>query len=368
MTYTAQTRVLVVDAEHPDAGAIQQAADVLRRGGLVAFPTETVYGLGANALDADAVARIYSAKGRPANNPLIVHIAALEQLEQVAVDIPARAHQLAAIFWPGPLTLVLKRHGRVPQNVSLGRDTVAVRFPAHPVACALIAAAGVPVAAPSANRFTRPSATSAAHVLADLEGHVDLVLDGGSTPIGVESTVLDLTGETPVVLRHGGVTLEALRACLPDLQPITAVIATDDRAAHPASPGMMVKHYSPEAEVVLLDGPPDAVIEHMRRIAREYLAAGQRVGLLLPDSEQPLFAGFEVQFAPLGADREAMAHNLYHALRTLDKNDVDVILAHLVEPEGLGATINDRLTRAAEGRIILVKPAQGEPHHAASSG
>ena len=191
------TRLLAVSADHPEAALIAEAAACLLAGGLVAFPTETVYGLGANALDADAVRRIYAAKERPALNPLIAHIATLEQLEQVAHTIPAVAYRLAAHFWPGPLTLVLPRQPHVPGIISAGRETVAVRLPAHPVALALIAAAGVPVVAPSANRSTRPSATTAQHVLADLAGRIDLVLDSGPTRIGVESTVVDLTGAGP---------------------------------------------------------------------------------------------------------------------------------------------------------------------------
>ncbi len=370
MTYTTRTTVLLIDAHHPDPDIIQQAADILRAGGLVAFPTETVYGLGANALDPEAVARIYSAKGRPSNNPLIVHIAAPEQLEQVAVDIPALARQLADIFWPGPLTFVLRRHSKIPDTVSLGRNTVAVRLPAHPVARALITAADVPVVAPSANRFTRPSATSAAHVLEDLDGHVDMILDGGTSPIGVESTVLDLTGNTPIILRPGGVSLEALKVYVPNVQQFSAAIGMDDGSASPASPGMLLKHYSPRAEVLLFGGPSETLVQNLKHTIREQITAGKRVGLLVPDSEYPLFAGLDVQRVPLGADLEHIARNLYHALRSLDQQGVDIIVTHLVQPEGLGATINDRLTRAAEGRVFSVSSAdpEGEHPHGAPTG
>lgn len=349
-----QTRVIPVDPKQPAPDAIQQAADVLRSGGLVAFPTETVYGLGANALDADAIARIYQAKGRPANNPLIVHIARVEQLEQVAVHIPEVARRLAAVFWPGPLTLVLKRHARIPESVSLGRDTVAVRLPSHPVAHALIETAGVPVVAPSANRFTRPSATSAAHVLDDLAGSVEIILDSGPTPIGVESTVLDVTASPPLLLRPGGVTLEALLEHVPDIQRYSEIVALDDAQARPASPGMLSKHYSPNAEMLLFSGPFEAVIDHMRRTARERRAAGQHVGLLVADSERPLFADLSATLSVLGSTPEQIAHELFAALRHLDAQGVDAILAHLMPPEGLGATVNDRLLRAAEGRVIEV--------------
>src|SRR5262245_22416754 len=198
------TKIIIVNPVAPEPAVIQQAASVIRAGGLVAFPTETVYGLGANALDATAVARIFAAKGRPASDPLIVHIAAFAQLDDIAEQIPPLARELAAAFWPGPLTLVLRRRSIVPANVSAGRETVAVRMPAHPVALALCGAAGVPIAAPSANLFTRTSPTEAEHVLEDLAGRIDLLLDGGPTPIGLESTVLDLTQSPPALLRPGG--------------------------------------------------------------------------------------------------------------------------------------------------------------------
>jgi L-threonylcarbamoyladenylate synthase len=354
MTYTAETRVLAVDPQRPASAVIDQAAQVLIQGGLVAFPTETVYGLGASALDAAAIQRIYSAKGRPAHNPLIVHIAAVEQLDQVAAAVPELAYRLARDFWPGPLTLVLPRHVSLPPVVSLGRATVAVRMPSHPVALALIRAAGVPVVAPSANRFTRPSATTAQHVQADLAGHVDLILDGGPTPIGVESTVLDVTVQPPQVLRPGGVTFEALRVHIPDLLHPDSHIAMEDAAAHPASPGMLVKHYSPTAAVLLFDGPYAAVSRAMLRAIRERLAVGQRVGVLATDDDMPLFADLPVARAALGADLEANAQHLFAALRALDAQGVDVIVARQFAAAGLGVTLADRLLRAAAGRLITV--------------
>lgn len=351
---TRHTQIIPVDPHHPDADAIRQAAAVLRDGGLVAFPTETVYGLGANALDADAIAGIYRAKGRPANNPLIAHISTVAELARVAVDIPERAQQLAAAFWPGALTLVLKRHPQVPGSVSQGRDTIAVRLPSHPVAHALIEAAGVPVVAPSANRFTRPSATTAQHVLADLDGRVDLILDGGPTPIGVESTVVDLTVDPPIVLRPGGVTFEALREHMPDVQRYSAAVAMDDDSARPASPGMLSKHYSPNASMLLFRGPFEAVTDTMRRTIGDCMQAGQKVGLLLPDAEQPLFADLDVDVVRLGTDADQMARHLFAALRQLDEQGVDCILARIPPAEGLGVTVGDRLLRAAEGQVIDV--------------
>ena len=316
----------MVDAAQPAPAALQQAGDVLKNGGLVAFPTETVYGLGANALDAAAVARIYAAKGRPANNPLIVHLDSTAQLAGVAVDVPDLAWRLAEHFWPGPLTLVLKRHPNIPDNVSMGRDTVAVRLPSHPVAQALIAAAGVPVVAPSANRFTRPSATTAQHVLADLEDRIDIILDGGPTAIGLESTVLDVTVTPPRVLRPGGTTLEALRRVVPAVQQAQAQVAMADDTARPASPGMLVKHYSPDAEVLLFAGPPAAVLARMQAEAQARTNAGQRVGVLATNEDAVLFDDGDVDVETLGpaCDLEQIGQRLFSALRALDERGVEV--------------------------------------------
>lgn len=353
MPYFANTRLVAVDPALPDAAIIWQAADVLRAGGLVAFPTETVYGLGANATDAEAVSRIFSAKQRPASDPVIVHIADPEQLARVAARIPDLAHALAARFWPGALTLVLERGAAIPPNVSAGRATVAVRMPSHPVARALIQAADLPVAAPSANTFSRPSATSAQHVLEDLNGHVDIILDGGSTPIGVESTVLDLTGSTPVVLRPGGVSLEQLAQIIPGIRWQPRYLQTDEDAA---SPGQMIKHYSPRAPVRLFNGERSAVIEVMKQTARDVIASGRRVGMLLVEQDREAFEDLPLEVVSLGSQEqpEQISASLFAALRELDHRSVDVILARGIGREGLGAAIWDRLVRAAEGRVIEV--------------
>ena len=357
MTYTAETHRLTVNPQQPEAEIIQQAAAIIQAGGLVAFPTETVYGLGANALDSAAIQRIYSAKGRPANNPLIVHIVTRSQLESVAVNIPPFAYLLADEFWPGALTLVLERHPQIPDDVSLGRKTVAVRMPSHLVAQALLQAADVPIVAPSANRFTRPSGTTAQHVYDDLAGHVDLILDAGPTSIGLESTVLDLTVTPPIVLRPGGITLDALRTVLPDIQQRDHRINMDDASAQLASPGMLIKHYSPNATVRLFEGSFEAVTDQIHAIAHDEIAAGNRVGILTTDEEQPLFDDLEVVIVSLGSQHNLpqIARNLFAALRELDSRQVDVILVRQFKAEGLGVSIADRLLRAAEGQIIRVE-------------
>ena len=352
MRYTAETRVLRVNPDHPEPEVIQAAAEVIRAGGLVAFPTETVYGLGANATDPDAVDRIFSAKERPPVDPLIVHIAAVDQLATVALELPTIAHDLTVLM-PGPLTLILKRHPRIAPGVSAGLATVGVRVPSHPVAHALIAAAGVPIAAPSANRFSRPSATTAAHVFEDLAGHVDIILDGGAAPLGIESTIVDVTSNPPRILRYGAVkpeTFEALGFIVE--APLDAI---DDGSARPA-PGMLLKHYSPRAQVCFYgdDSPLDAIIEQMRSDARDLANQGLRVGVLAPNQEVAHFADVQAIVVALGADMDEIAARLFAALRELDRQSVDVILAHGYARTGIGAALCERLLRAAEGEIIRV--------------
>lgn len=352
MSEVFHTIVLPVDAENPEPAVIAHAAEVIRRGELVAFPTETVYGLGANALDADAVAKIFAAKQRPAADPLIVHLATLDQLGEVAAELPVLAYELAEAFWPGPLTLVLRRQPIVPPNVSAGRDTVAVRMPAHPVARALCAAAGVPIAAPSANMFTRPSPTQAAHVLEDLNGRIAMVLDGGATHIGLESTVLDLTQSPPQLLRPGGAPLEALHRFLPGLTFTPRYVETHTDEAQ-AAPGMLLKHYSPHAELRLFVGAPERALVRLAKVARDAQASGRRIGVLAPDEDAAALAGLGA-FVALGPqdDLPQIARQIFAGMRTLDAQGVDLILARGVGHAGLGLAIWDRLVRAAEGHVI----------------
>lgn len=354
------TDVLTLDPRSPDAAGIARAAAVLRAGGLVAFPTETVYGLGAHALDRTAVQRVFSAKGRPSADPLIVHVHDTAAVNALTRDVPATASTLALRFWPGPLTLVLRRSEAVPDEVTAGLDTVAIRVPAHPIAHALIRAAAVPVAAPSANLFSRPSPTRAEHVLQDLDGRIDLVIDGGPTTVGVESTVIDLTGLVPTILRPGAVTLDMVRTILPDVQLDQRVVR--ESAEGMKSPGLLVKHYSPRAPLTLFEGSRPVVIARMAADAAEAVARGQRVGILAADEDEfPDMAEGAVRVARLGDEREpsVLAFNLYNALRTLDANGVDLILARTFQDEsgsesGLMTAIHDRLRRAAAGHIVKV--------------
>lgn len=347
------TLVLQANPKHPEGESIALAAQALATGKLVAFPTETVYGLGANALDAAAVDRIFIAKRRPYSDPLIVHVAAPEQVGDVARDVPAEALQLGAAFWPGPLTLVLRRGPRTAPNVSGGRDTVAVRIPDHRVAQALLRVSGLPIAAPSANLFTRPSPTTAQHVLDDLEGRVDIVLDGGPTTIGLESTVVDMTQFPPCMLRPGGAPVEALLKYVPNLViPQGPLVQAEDSAS--SSPGMLLKHYSPHGQVLLLAGAPEAAAAAAAAIAARLQHLGLRAGILAPEEERPAYAQLPVELVSLGSvnDLEAAGRLLFAHLRELEARKVDVILARTVTPVGVGRAICDRLYRAAEGQVI----------------
>jgi L-threonylcarbamoyladenylate synthase len=346
-----QTLMLAVSPEGAPDSAIARAAALLREGKLVAFPTETVYGLGADATNPDAVAAIFAAKGRPASDPLIVHIADLEQLASVVAETPALALKLAERFWPGPLTLVLPRAEAIPLNVTAGGPTVGVRMPAAIVAQKLLRTAGIPVAAPSANRFMRTSPTTAAHVLADLDGRIDCVLDGGPCVVGVESTVLDLTTSPPRILRPGAVTLEQLREVAPQVEgPLEKDAGPVARA-----PGQMERHYAPRTPLVVFAGQGERALAAIRAEAESAMARRERVGALLPESETGALDGLDMRVESLGADLEAASRRLYAALRALDSAGLDLLLTHTYDDSGLGLALNDRLRRAAGGRLRPVK-------------
>jgi L-threonylcarbamoyladenylate synthase len=341
------TEVLRVDPAEPDPHAIARAAACLRGGGLVAFPTETVYGLGVHALDRDAVVRLFAAKERPANDPLIVHVTTTDALALLVAGVPREAHALAARFWPGPLTIVLRRSRAVPDEVTAGLDTVAVRMPSHPVARALIDAARIPIAAPSANLFSRPSPTEAAHVLADLDGRIDMLVDGGPAHVGLESTVLDLSQDPPVVLRPGAVGLEMLRTVLPN---VTVRGSSESESAAPQSPGLMSKHYSPRTPVILYEGDAATALTAMTREAETRIHGGETVAILAFAEDAARFAPLTVQLVPLGreSDPAEVAARLYAALRECDDIGADVILCRILTTQhALSAAIQDRLRRAA---------------------
>jgi L-threonylcarbamoyladenylate synthase len=357
----SRTRILQVDPARPDAAAIEEAAELLRAGKLVVFPTETVYGLGAHARDVDAVQKIFTAKERPATDPLIVHIAHIGQVNQVAIGMPPGARKLALSFWAGPLTLILKKKPHVPDIVTAGLPNVALRVPSHRVARALMEMSGIPIAAPSANRFSRPSPTTAAHVIDDLDGRVDLILDAGPTDIGLESTIVDFSVDPPVLRRPGGITLEQVQSLVPEVLAQEATTSPDQPQT---SPGQLTRHYAPRAELTLYEGPADAVVQRIASDARRLAAQGSRVGILAPEDDlkalAPLIAApasvGKIEVQPYGsrAEVERAGRDLFAAIRAIDAIGVDVILASSLGSEGLARAIRDRLMRAAEGRIRAV--------------
>jgi L-threonylcarbamoyladenylate synthase len=349
-----QTRIVSVDKEHPDLDLLQTAADLLAQGEVVAFPTETVYGLGANAFDRDAVAKIFVVKGRPPSDPLIVHIYSIAQMDEIAVAVPPVAWDLSHAFWPGPLTLVLPKHPRIPANVSAGLETVAVRMPNHRVPHALFRLADLPVVAPSANLFSRPSPTTAQHVFDDLGGRIPMILDAGPTEIGVESTVVDLTGEHPALLRPGGLPIERLRTVIPNVR-YTPKYAAMDGTSTP-SPGMLLKHYSPSVEVLLFSGEVETVLARMEETMHRWIDEGKSVGLMIAEEDQARFAGSGARLTFLGSkdDLGQIAQNLFASMRELERSGVDVILTRIFDRQGLGLAIADRLIRATEGKVIDV--------------
>jgi L-threonylcarbamoyladenylate synthase len=339
------TQLLTLSPHNPDLELIRQAADVILRRGLVAFPTETVYGLGANALDEEAVAKIFHAKGRPSNDPLIVHVASSEDFHLVAADVPPVAKKLAETFCPGPLTLVLPKLPIVPASVTAGLDTVAVRVPSHPIALALIRESGVPIAAPSANRFGHTSPTTAAHVMDDLAGRIDMILDGGATSIGVESTVLDVTREPAVILRPGGVSREEIEKIIGQVELRDNRPNLADEAQ--VSPGLLGKHYTPKAELVLVKGEKDSALKKLSGLAKQARAEGRSVGLLLANEDTASFESCIEYSLGSSNDLESIARNLYAGMRALDDKNVNIILTRDFGSQGLGLAIHDRLLRAA---------------------
>ena len=329
----------------PTGEALDRAGALLRAGEVVAFPTETVYGLGANALDAAAVDKIFAAKGRPGDNPLIVHICRAQELTALIAHAPdARAQALMDAYWPGPMTLIFPKSERVPARVTAGLDTVAVRMPAHPVARALIERAGVPIAAPSANRSGRPSPTTAQDVLEDMNGRVPLILDGGACGVGLESTVVDLSAGMPRVLRPGGVTQRQIEAVAGACEIDRAVLAPLGEGETPRSPGMKYKHYAPRGEVTVFRGAGAA-----EAIMRRYDQSEDALILAL-EANLPLYGARRTLC--LGANARDMAANLFHALREADRLGAKTILCESVEPTGVGLAVMNRLMRAAAFRVV----------------
>lgn len=345
------TKVVFIDEKQLNTSLLQEAGEWIKRGELVAFPTETVYGLGGDALKADSSRKIYEAKGRPSDNPLIVHIAKWEDIYRICRDIPESAKKLADAFWPGPLTMILKKQDIVPKETTGGLDTVAVRLPGHPTARAFIEAAGGYVAAPSANVSGRPSPTLAKYVLEDMDGKIPMILDGGAVGIGVESTIIDLSEETPVILRPGYITHEMLEEIIGDVHEDRTMMEVVKDAA-PKAPGMKYRHYAPKGNLTIVSGSEEQVIDHINRACAEAMRQGKRTGVLCTDETLPQYRADCVKSVGTRADENTVAQGLYQMLRECDDEGLEVIFAESFPTEGIGQAIMNRLLKAAGHQLI----------------
>jgi L-threonylcarbamoyladenylate synthase len=350
-----KTKILKLNTEDLQPGCLTQAADILRNGGLVAFPTETVYGLGANALDEMASIKIYEAKGRPSDNPLIVHISQVTDIEILAQEIPQKAYQLAEVFWPGPLTIILKKRDCVPNQTTGGLDTVGIRLPANQIARSLIAEAGVFVAAPSANLSGKPSTTAAEHVINDLSDKVDMIIDGGKATLGLESTIVDLSGKTPIILRPGCITKKMLENVIGNVEYDPAILIQDpDKDLVPKAPGMKYRHYAPEGKLTIYEGETELVIDAINLKARQMQESGNSVGIIATDETKALYRYGEVKTIGSRKNETSIAAGLYGILREFDELHTEYIYTESFADNSLGQAIMNRLLKAAGYRIVKI--------------
>ncbi len=333
---------------------IRAAAAIIRKGGLVAFPTETVYGLGGDAFDESAAAHIYEAKGRPSDNPLIVHISRTEDLKAVSDDVPETAYKLADKFWPGPLTLIVRKNSRVPMSVTGGLDTVAVRLPSHELARKLIAESGTFIAAPSANLSGRPSPTTGLHVIEDLSGRIDMIIDAGAIDIGLESTIVDLSEGIPVILRPGYITRDMLSEVVGEVRLDPALMSGVKADVAPKAPGMKYRHYAPKAELTIVKGNRDKVVSAMKEMLQRDTEKGLKVGIMISQDNRKYFDKGEIICLGSSADGEEIARHLFAALREFDARNVDVIYSEAFSEEGIGQAVMNRLQKAAGHKTINV--------------
>lgn len=347
-----ETIVIKADPENFDSEILRPAAKALAEGRLVAFPTETVYGLGADAMNADAVKGIFKAKGRPSDNPLIVHISDIKQLDGIVSSVPEKARRLMEAYWPGPLTLIMPKNEKVPDATTAGLSTVAVRMPRNKIALELIRLSGVPIAAPSANLSGSPSPTCAAHVISDLSGRIDYIIDGGSTRVGLESTVVDMTSDPPAVLRPGGISPEMLEKVIGPVHVVRLSEISKDTV--PKSPGMKYRHYSPKAEMILVDGEAQHVVDAINELVRKNRAKNRKTGVMASAENREKYDADVVLCPGSRNDPESVAASIYGCLRDFDRLGVDIIFSETFPEKGIGLAIMNRLQKAAGGRIIRV--------------
>lgn len=347
------TKVVRIDRKHLENSTIQEAGEVIKAGGLVAFPTETVYGLGGDGLNAGSSKKIYAAKGRPSDNPLIIHIADMESLEYIAGEIPEKAVLLAKAYWPGPLTMIFKKSGAVPYETTGGLESVAVRMPSDSAALALIRAGGGFIAAPSANTSGRPSPTSAKHVEADLTGKIDMIIDGGEVGIGLESTIVDFTEEIPVILRPGYINQEMVEKIIGPVRMDRGLLITEE-AVKPKAPGMKYRHYAPDAELTIIQGSTDAVVRYINEQCRILHAAGKRIGVIGTDETCGLYHNAVVKSIGIRQDEEGIARHLFGILREFNEAEVDCIFSEAFDTPQMGQAIMNRLLKAAGHHMIYL--------------
>ena len=347
------TQVIKIDENNIDAALIEQAACILRKGGLVAFPTETVYGLGGDALNENSSARIYAAKGRPSDNPLIVHIADMDALPLLVKEIPKEAYLLADRYWPGPLTMIFKKSDAVPYATTGGLDTVAVRMPSHRTAQALIRAAGGFVAAPSANRSGRPSPTIADYVIEDLDSYVDMIIDGGEVNIGLESTIIDLSGDTPVILRPGYITEAMLSEVVGSVDMDRTILDSTSKEA-PKAPGMKYRHYAPKGSLTVVEGERNEVVTYINIQVKKLQAEGYKTGVIATDETKGAYSGDVIKSVGSRSDEEEIARNLFRILREFDDEEVQSMFSESFHSQGIGQAIMNRLLKAAGHHVIKV--------------
>ena len=343
-----------IDPGNIDADVMDRAGKLIAEGELVAFPTETVYGLGGDALDPDASRKIYAAKGRPSDNPLIVHIAEFDDMKRVAREVPEQARKLADAFWPGPLTMIVWKSDAVPEATTGGMQTVAVRMPNHPVALELIRRSGCLIAAPSANTSGRPSPTEAQHVAEDLSGKIAMILDGGPVGIGIESTIIDLTEEKPMILRPGYITPAMLSEVLQEEVVIDPGIIAADDTRKPKAPGMKYKHYAPKAEMIIVDGAQDAVIAKINELTAAKRAEGKKVAVIATDETKERYDAQVILSMGRRSDEDAIAQHLYKILRECDELEVGEIYSECFQTPRIGQAIMNRLLKAAGHTVIHV--------------
>ena len=350
---TMETKVFVARDNYINDEELKEASAVIRSGGLVAFPTETVYGLGGDATNPEASRKIYAAKGRPSDNPLIVHIADFSQLRNIVAEVPQEAEKLAEVFWPGPLTMILRKNDVIPYETTGGLDTVAIRMPSHPVARAFLQDSGCMIAAPSANTSGRPSPTTAQHVWEDLHGKIEILLDGGPVGIGIESTIVDLSEERPMILRPGFITQEMLSAVLGDVG-MDPGLASENSKQPPKAPGIRYRHYAPKADLTLVEGTMEEVISRINALTREAQAMGKSVGVLATEENKDRYVADHVIVIGQRQDEAEIARHLFDVLRQFDDLQVDLIYSESFAAAGVGQAIMNRLLKAAGHKRIFV--------------